>query len=387
MTLVGIGLVWLTPENEYAPTTTDEGPFIVTTIFPVPVGFVRYQNSASLLKNDDVFFVSCVPPNVIDDTSLLFASTPTTRRRLLPVPALKLASVIDDDTVPDVDLILFRTIPFVVADAVLDGGLVPTELIADTLYVYVVLDCNPVSEYVVDVDPVFGKIIDHVEPESVDLSILYPVIGEPPLLLGTIHERLICDDDTAVAVRLVGADGAVRVADVVADAVLDGGLIPTELIADTLYVYVVLDCNPVSEYDVPVLPVFVTTTENAPPPMDLSISYPVIGEPPLSVGAFQLRLICDDDTAVAVRLVGLIGGPVELVTEKTSPPYILAGLDAIMKLFESYMLTLADNGKLYMPTSSVAVPSVTGELERTCPDVSTIFTVAAFDGLLLTMTF
>src|SRR5438477_7692997 len=41
----------------------------------------------------------------------------------------------------------------VVAAAVLDRGLVPTLLIAETRYVYNVLEANPVSEYVVDVEP------------------------------------------------------------------------------------------------------------------------------------------------------------------------------------------------------------------------------------------
>jgi hypothetical protein len=112
-------------------------------MFPVPVGFTRYQNSASLLENEDTFFVRDTPPNVIDDTAPLFASTPTTSRRLLPVPALKLEIVTwngADDTVPDVVWILFKTMPLdgggvvalVVADALLDGELVPTELIAET---------------------------------------------------------------------------------------------------------------------------------------------------------------------------------------------------------------------------------------------------------------
>src|SRR5437879_6833176 len=77
---------------------------------------------------------------------------------------------------------------------------------------------------------------------------------------------------------------------VVADAVFDGELVPIPLIADTLYVYVVLDCNPVSEYVVAVLPVFATMTANA-PPLDLSILYPVIADPPLFAGALQERLI------------------------------------------------------------------------------------------------
>jgi len=72
---------------------------------------------------------------------LLFASTPTTSTRLLPMPTLKLERVIwygDDDTLPDVFCIPFKTIAFdvvpvkVVAENVLDGELVPTLLIADT---------------------------------------------------------------------------------------------------------------------------------------------------------------------------------------------------------------------------------------------------------------
>jgi hypothetical protein len=78
--------------------------------------------------------------------------------------------------------------------------------------------------------------VDQVEPLLVDLSILYPVTAEPPLFDGADHDRLICDDDVAVDVSPVGVDGAVVVVVevVVADAVLDGELVPTELIADTL---------------------------------------------------------------------------------------------------------------------------------------------------------
>ena len=113
--------------------------------------------------------------------------------------------------------------------------LVPTELIEDTLYEYVVLDCNPVSEYVVELLPVLDCIVDQVVPVSVDLSILYPVIAEPPLSIGVIHDRLICDEDIVVADSPVGAAGEVIGVLVVADAVLDGELVPAELIAETLY--------------------------------------------------------------------------------------------------------------------------------------------------------
>ena len=48
-TLVTIGLVWFTPEKEYAPITALVEPDMVMVMFPVPLGFFRYQNSASLL--------------------------------------------------------------------------------------------------------------------------------------------------------------------------------------------------------------------------------------------------------------------------------------------------------------------------------------------------
>jgi len=69
--------------------------------------------------------------------------------------------------------------------------------------VYVVFCDNPVSEYVVDTEAVLTTIADQT-PVLFDLSISYPVMAEPPLLDGATHERLICEDEVAVAVRPVG---------------------------------------------------------------------------------------------------------------------------------------------------------------------------------------
>ena len=80
--------------------------------------------------------------------------------------------------------------------------------------------------------PVFATSAVQVIPPSVDLSILYPVMGEPPLSAGGAQLRLICEEDTAVAVSPVRGD-AVTVG-VVADAVLEGEPVPTELMAETL---------------------------------------------------------------------------------------------------------------------------------------------------------
>ena len=91
---------------------------------------------------------------------------------------------------------------------------------------------SPVSEYVVAVLPVFATSALHVVPPLVDLSTLYPEMAEPPLSLGAVQLKLICEEDTDVAVSPVGGDGAT--ARVVAEAVLEGEPVPMELMAETL---------------------------------------------------------------------------------------------------------------------------------------------------------
>jgi hypothetical protein len=127
-----------------------------------------------------------------------------------------------------------------------------------------------VSEYAVAVLPVFATSVLQVVPPLVDLSTLYPVMAEPPLSAGAVQVRLICEADTVVAASPVGVDGAT--ARVVADAVLEEGLVPMELIAETLYTYVAPCVSPVSEYDVEALPEFGTIVDQVVPPLvDLSI--------------------------------------------------------------------------------------------------------------------
>ena len=79
--------------------------------------------------------------------------------------------------------------------------------------------------------PVLATNVDQVEPPLVNLSISYPVIGEPPLFVGADQFRLIWEDEAVTAVNPTGDNGGII--GVVVDAVLDGELIPTELIADT----------------------------------------------------------------------------------------------------------------------------------------------------------
>ena len=74
-----------------------------------------------------------------------------------------------------------------------------------------VLGDSPASEYVVPVEPVLAWTVDQVVPLSIDLSISYPVMTEPPSLDGAVQDRLICDVELLVAVRPVGEPGTVAV--------------------------------------------------------------------------------------------------------------------------------------------------------------------------------
>jgi len=69
---------------------------------------------------------------------------------------------------------------------------------------------------------------------------LYPVTGGPPLLAGGFHERFIWVPEDVVAVKPVGEFGGIflggdEVFVVVATASEDGLLVPTEFVAETLY--------------------------------------------------------------------------------------------------------------------------------------------------------
>ena len=80
--------------------------------------------------------------------------------------------------------------------------------------------------------PEFATRALQVVPPSVDLSILYPVMAEPPLSAGAVQLKLTWEEETDVAVGAPGEVGAT--ASVVADALLEVELVPTEFRAETL---------------------------------------------------------------------------------------------------------------------------------------------------------
>ena len=64
------------------------------------------------------------------------------------------------------------------------------------------------------------------------------------------------------------------------------------------------------------LPVFATRAlQVVPPSVDLSTLYPEMAEPPLSAGTLQLRLICEEETAVAASPVGEDGATARVVAD------------------------------------------------------------------------
>src|SRR3989442_8552027 len=72
-------------------------------------------------------------------------------------------------------------------------------------------------------------------PPSVDLSILYAVIGEPPSFNGAAQEILICDKETNGVASPVGGFGTVAGL-VVAEAELEGEPLSARLIGKTRWV-------------------------------------------------------------------------------------------------------------------------------------------------------
>jgi len=67
---------------------------------------------------------------------------------------------------------------------------------------------------------------------------------------------------------------------------------------------------------VAVLPEFVRIVlQVVPRSEDLSILYPVMAAPPLSVGAVQVRPTCEEDAAVAVSPVGGDGATARVVAD------------------------------------------------------------------------
>ena len=64
------------------------------------------------------------------------------------------------------------------------------------------------------------------------------------------------------------------------------------------------------------LPVFATNVvQVVPPSADLSTLYPVMAEPPLSAGAVQVRLICEEETVVPASPVGGDGAAIRVVAD------------------------------------------------------------------------
>ena len=127
---------------------------------------------------------------------------------------------------------------------------------------------------------------------------VYPVIGDPPLLAGAVHDTWAWPLP-AVAVTPVGAPGIVL--GVTAVLGVDALEVPDVVVAVTVNVYAVPLVRPDTAEFTPV----VVRPLQAGHAGDGVIVYPVIGEPPLLAGAVQ------DTTACAFPAVALtpVGAP------------------------------------------------------------------------------
>jgi hypothetical protein len=105
---------------------------------------------------------------------------------------------------------------------------------------------------------------------------VYPVIAEPPLLAGAVHDTPAWALP-AVPPTPVGAPGTVR--GVTAALAADAAEVPAALVAVTVNVYAVPLVRPVTVADV--APVVVAV---APPGAAVTV-YPVTGDPPSPAGA------------------------------------------------------------------------------------------------------
>jgi len=146
---------------------------------------------------------------------------------------------------------------------------------------------------------VSAPVVEHVLPPGDDVAV-YPVIAEPPLLVCANHATVACAFP-AVALTWRGALGAPIGADwPEANEAADE---PSEFFATTVNVYFVPFVNPLT------VQVSAPVVEHVFPPGDDVTVYPVIGSPPVFVGAAQVTLAepAPATTAVMVGRPGVVG--------------------------------------------------------------------------------
>ena len=119
--------------------------------------------------------------------------------------------------------------------------LLPIALMAFTVNVYATPSVNPVIVQEV------AEVVLQCLLVSCTAVAIYPVIAEPPLTPGAVHETVACSVP-AVAVALLGAPGTVF--GITAAEGEDAGLVPWEFVAVTVKVYEVPFVKPVTTQEV-----------------------------------------------------------------------------------------------------------------------------------------
>jgi hypothetical protein len=128
----------------------------------------------------------------------------------------------------------------------------------------------------------------------------------PPTSVEAVQVKLICVEDAAIALKLLGVV-SVGVG-VLAVAVVEYALrFPAASVARTRYEYEVDPVNPVS-LNVVAIGVATCAKFAQGAPWHLSTLYPMT--PTLSVDAVHAKLSCAGEAAVAAKFVGVVGGVV-----------------------------------------------------------------------------
>ena len=178
------------------------------------------------------------------------------------------------------------------------------------------------------------------------------MIADPPSSAGAVHDRATCQAPAA-ADRPVGAPGSPNG---VADAEPDVPPVPTALTAATRKVVATPAVRPVTVWEVVVDPVdAVTVDQVAPPSADDSTAYPVMADPPVTVGAVHERATCPLP-AVAASPVGVPGRAVAS-TDTTSTSSSVPVEDPATTSRQSAVRATAWPMSLAEPTAMVAFPS------------------------------
>jgi len=173
----------------------------------------------------------------------------------------------------------------------------------------------------VAVEPVFAFAAVQLAPASVERSIRYPTIAEPPLDIGAVHERETAAS-LGVATRFVGCPAT---PEGVAATAVEVGPDPPAFSAVIRNLYAVPFTKPATVTEI-VGTEATAVVQVVPPSVDDSTLYPVMSDPPFEFGADQESVTAESDaTATGVPVApGVVYGVADAIADAAPRPLTLA---------------------------------------------------------------